>query len=236
MKKLYILITFLFLTTSYSSAQIDAVTGGGLTNPARILLDVDGTTMYIADANNVYTANISSLPATPSPLITGLNLPYGLYVTGDDLYVIDVNAIYKKSIAAGVQAVGALTTVATVEDGSDLAIKGSYLYFSEYSSATVPGVYRVDITGGFPATPELVVNGLTGPTGIVFDGDVLYISDYDGNAIYTADISGFSGTPITATSVTAVPVPDGLYLDGTTLYMGLSNNLSSTTVPGAGYS
>ena len=58
MKKLYILITFLFLTTSYLSAQTDAVTG--LTNPSRMFLV--GTTMYIADANTVYTADISSLP------------------------------------------------------------------------------------------------------------------------------------------------------------------------------
>jgi len=44
MKKLYFLITFLFLTTSYLSAQVDVVTG--LSNPARILLEVND--LYIA--------------------------------------------------------------------------------------------------------------------------------------------------------------------------------------------
>jgi hypothetical protein len=236
MKKNYLNWLFLFLISPLIYAQTTAVSS--LVNPSRIA--IDGTTLYTTNYDNeaigtgtVSVANIATIPTTSSNIVTGLTGPYGLYINGNDLYIIDYNNIYVKDLTAGVQNVADLTIITAVADGADLTYKDGYLYYTQYSLGGAPGVYRVLIGGG---TPELIVNGVSGPTGIVFDNDILYISCYDTHAIYKVDISGYTvGSPITATSGniianSGIVQADGLYLDGDILYISAYSGVSSIDV------
>jgi hypothetical protein len=245
MKKLYFLITFLFLTTGYLSAQVDVVTG--LSNPARILLD--GTDLYIAESGSGTVSKIditAALPATATPVVTGITSPYGLYINGTDLYIADIEdgIIYKKDLS-DTDPAGPLTTVVSgLSQPGDLAINGDDLYIAEYGIGIPAAVgtsiiSRIDLLNVDPGTTlETVITGVEGIGGIVFDGNNLYISSYDNDELVKIDISGFIATPIVAAPgdqvIAGVDQPDGLYLDGTTLYMGLSTNVSTIDINSPG--
>jgi len=245
MKKLYILITFLFLTSSYLSAQVDVVTG--VSNPARILLD--GNDLYIAESGSGTVSKIdvtATLPTSAAPVVnTGITSPYGLSIIGTDLYIADIEdgIIYKKNLLDTDPAGPLSTVVSSLSQPGDLVINGNYLYIAEYGVG-IPAavgtsiVSRIDLLNVDPGTTlETVITGVEGIGGIVFDGNNLYISSYDNDELIKIDISG-GIFPIAAGPgdqvIAGVDQIDGLFLDGNTMYLTSSINVSTIDIMAPG--
>lgn len=213
MKKIYILITFLFFNCIIINAQVVDVldpTSSGITG--FLLNDTD---LYYTQSNSIYKLDITSSSPTPDLVIDALSEPSGLALHGFDLYFAQATANKVSKIDISSES----PTVIDVANGFDepgfLALDGNDLYISEVSAGKIS---KIDITATLPATVTEVATGLDVPLDILLIEDDLYIVEVGANKVSKIDIS--ASLPTTAITVsTGFSKPLGLGFHGTDLYV-----------------
>jgi hypothetical protein len=171
----------------------------------------------------------------------GLNLPYSIFIDGNDLYVPELNSnkITKFDASLINQTLG--TTFATGTNiPSGFARYGNYLYFAK-SVGPNPNdkIVRIDLTipNSLP-TDFLTVypdsNGINQGLdmgNIIVIGNYMYITDYTLHGILKVDLT--QNNPVPSIVVTGINTPYGLASKGNDLYISewengnISNNYSA---------
>lgn len=119
---------------------------------------------------------------TVQTVATGLLLPGGLSIYGNELYTCDINQgrISKIDLSLPLPS-PVITLLSSIAKVTDVLVVGDYLYFSA-NGANLPGfnssVGRIDLTSPNPTVEEVTsnLNSNNGLVALLQDGDDLYIS------------------------------------------------------------
>ena len=156
-----------------------------------------------------------------APLITGLNTPFGLALSGNNLYVVNQGngtvGVYNATTGA---AINPSLVTGLSQNPYVLALSGSNLYVVSSGGTDFAGVVGLyNATTGIAINPSLVT-GVSFPTGIAISGNNLYVPSQR-NLTY-GYINEYNATTGTAISVPLVSgllhAPEGLLVSGNILY------------------
>ncbi|MGD1278493.1 MAG: PEP-CTERM sorting domain-containing protein [Tepidisphaeraceae bacterium] len=168
-------------------------------------------------------------------LVSGLVEPYGIAVSGSDLFVTS----YAGTIAEYNATSGATVNpslVSGLSSPAGIAVSGSDLFVVNSGGGTTGagsiGEYTLGATPGTIASsnPSLV-SGLTGPSDIAVSGSDLFVTYPYGNTIgkYTT-----SGVTVSASLVSGLWGPEGIAVSGSDLFVvnGGGNTIGEYTTSG----
>ena len=179
--------------------------------------------IYIAGSTQT-VGQYSSTTGVPinANLITGLDRPAGIALTGGTLYVLNSG---NATVGLHNPATGVSTTAFILVGSSNpvaLAVSGGYIYIANQGNGTV-GKYNA--TTGVDVNPAFI-SGLSSPSALAVSGDgILYVASAGAGTIgaYFAT----TGTPFVALLITGLSSPCALALSGALLYVA---NAGSGTV------
>lgn len=170
--------------------------------------------------NTIGEYNASTGAAINAALISGLETPEGIVVSGGNLFVANNGN-------AGTAHVGQYTTTGTTVNAAlvsglsgainNIAISGSKLFVSNFSNNTI-GEY--DATTGATINAALVT-GLTSPGGIAVSGGHLFVVNL-GTLPGTGTVDEFdatTGAAISAPLISGLNNPEGLVASGSNLFV-----------------
>ncbi len=100
-----------------------------------------------------------------------------------------------------------------------MAIKNNYLYFGSYN---VDGIKRIDLNGPPVQTPVTIVSGITGVMDLEFNGNDLYICQFNGGTIKKIDIS--LPNPILVNIISGLSAPSSVQFYNNYLYIAEGYN------------
>lgn len=96
-----------------------------------------------------------------------------------------------------------------------LAIKDNYLYFGGYD---LNSIYKINLAEGPSQTPIVVVANISGVMDLEFNGNDLYIAQFNGGTIKKVDVS--TTNPILIDVLSGLGAPAGLQFYNNYLYIG----------------
>lgn len=100
-------------------------------------------------------------------------------------------------------------------DISALAIKDNYLYYGGYN---LNSIYKINLAEGSSKTPVVVVTNISGIKDLEFNGNDLYIAQFNGGTIKKVDVS--SSNPILIDVLSGLGAPACLQFYNNYLYIG----------------
>jgi len=168
----------------------------GLNGP--VGLAVANNNLYVANRSaGTVTAYIASsgLPAPKFTTITGLKKPTGLAVRGNVLYV---SAFDGGTVTAYDANTGApdqnFTPITGLNKPSGLAVGGqNVLYVASFGTSFGAGtIGSYDATEGGAFNPTLI-GGLNGPSGVVWAGGTLFVSDEGSGMVGACTLDPITG-------------------------------------------
>jgi len=173
--------------------------------------------IFVTDVTNGTIGEYSfSGTVINSALVTGINNPHTLVVSGNDLFVVVRNT----GTIAEYTTTGA-TVNATLITGfttpSEITLSGNYLYVSDVGTNTV-GKYTI---AGAVVNATLVT-GLSSPNGVAVCGNILYVVNHGNNTIGEYDAT--TGAVINAAFISGLNGPVSIVLLGPMLYITNRNN------------
>ena len=169
-----------------------------------------------------YTTSGATVNAS---LVSGLDEPFGIAVSGSDLFVADY----------GYGRIGEYTTSGATVNASlvsglicpaGIAVSGPDLFVATPENSTI-GEYT---TSGATVNASLV-SGLSNPHGIAVSGSNLFVANWGNGTIgeYTT-----SGATVNASLVSGLGIPLGLFLSGSDLFVtNMSGTIGEYTTSGA---
>jgi sugar lactone lactonase YvrE len=170
--------------------------------------------------------------------ITGFNVPVGLAIGGNTLYVADrsTGTVTAYDAGKGTPAKNFMP-ITKLKKPSGLAVDGSVLYVSSYESGTVTAY---DANSGAVDQGFKQITGLNKPSGLaVGPGHILYVAScgtsFNGGTVGAYDNEGdaFEFNPL----VTGLSVPSGLASAGNVLYVAEegSGTVAAYTLDATGF-
>ena len=175
------------------------------------------STNYMTSWTNSGAVAITGATASPT-LVSGLNAPDGIAVSGANLWVVNngsgtigeynaatgatVNA--RSSPGLGLGAPGAIAV-----SGANLWVANSGGTIGEYSATT-----------GATVNASLV-SGLSGPTAIAVSGANLFVTNFGSGTI--GEYNATTGAPVNASLVSGLNAPDGIAVSGANLWVANQN-------------
>jgi len=203
----------------------------GLAVTAVLSLSAGTVFMPAAARGNIWVANngnggttVSEYTNAGSPvngngtLISGLNEPCGIALSGADLYVVNSGNNTIGEYYAGNGTVINAALVSGLNAPRDIAVLGSNLYVANSGNGTI-GEYNA---GNGTVINAGLVTGLNLPMGIAVSGSNLYVANLGSSTI--GEYNAGNGTVINAGLVTGVNQPIGLAVSGSNLYVVNSGN------------
>ena len=155
----------------------------------------------------------AKINAQTSDVVTGLDLPQGILLNGNELYIAETDAgkISKINIT---DSSPIITDVITgLNTPRQILLNGNELYIAETDAGRIS---KINITDSSPIITE-VITGLNDPQGILLNGNDLYIAELGSGKVSKIDISNSS--PISTDVVTGLDQPICLLLNGNDLYI-----------------
>jgi hypothetical protein len=182
---------------------------GGLATATR------GQDIFVTSGNTVGEYDAATGAVVNASLITGLDGPSGLALSGSDLFVANFNSgtigEYNAITGAAINA----TLVTGLQSPVSLAVLGTNLYVTNFGSDKV-GEYNASTGAAINAN---LITGLNGPWGLSLAGSDLYVSIISGLSNSTIGIyNATTGAAINATLVSGLVHPFGLALMGSDLF------------------
>jgi len=174
--------------------------------------------VYVAngDTGTIGKYTASGMPVNPL-MVSGLNIPVAMAVSGSDLYVTNYVA------DVGENTIGKFTTSGTTVDAAllsgfgivtGIAASGSDLFITDGTMGTI-GEYT---TSGATVN-NVLVSGLNRPMGLAVSGSNLYVTNYDTGTIGEYTTSGYT---VNAALVSGLNGPTGIAVCGSDLYVANS--------------
>ena len=167
---------------SVASETIDVVANDGISNSsttqATIAISPPPVVELDAPSANYTTSWTNSGPVTISVngspnLVTGLNAPQGIVVSGGDLWIANTGSDTIGDYNAITGAVVNSSLVSGLNSPYAIAVSGGDLWVANHGSGTI-GEYNA--TTGAPITVSLV-SGLSAPTGVAVSGGDLWVAN-----------------------------------------------------------
>jgi len=204
-------MNYSFLSSSLWKSFLLAYTVMTLTGMAhgQIFVSYEGDTVGEYDLATGATIN--------NALITGLNSPAGLAVSGGNLYIANYgNASGNGSV--GVYTTSGVAVNDTLISGlnpADVIVSGGNLYVA---SGFNPGSGTVGIyTTSGTAVNASFITGLGSPVALALSGNNLFVVDNSGNSIGVYNAT--TGAVINASFITGLQTPVGLAVIGNDLFV-----------------
>ena len=168
----------------------------------------------------------TKINAQTSDVVTGLDLPQGILLNGNELYIAETDAgkISKINIT---DSSPIITEVITgLNDPQGILLNGNDLYIAELGSGKVS---KIDISNSSPISTD-VVTGLDQPICLLLNGNDLYITEAGGGKISKINIT--DNSPIVIDVVTGLNNPNQMELIGNEIYIAeyLSNKISKINI------
>ncbi len=199
-------------------------------------LALSGSTLYISDATSgaasVRTATLNGTGGVVSTGFaavgegfSGLTSPFGLAVTGSNLYIANFNSgnVFKYDLN-GTQ----LNTLSTLNSNSGanpnpygLAISGDTLFVSQATTGTGANTIKGYSLTSFSSTPTMTLTtNLSNPHGLTISGSTLYVAN-GGTGAGTGTIETFNALTgaSTGTLVSGLTGPQGITVYGSSLFV-----------------
>jgi hypothetical protein len=204
----------LFVADANASVIGEYTTGGTTVNPALVQLSgagdpnfitVAGTDVYVTNQSAGTIGEYTTAGATVnSSLVMGLSAPYGIAVSGSDLWVANGGVIGEYDATNGNVVNATLVTGLTKPIG--IAVAGSNLYVTDATNNTIS---EYNAFTGLPvnATPTLVT-GLNSPVSVAVLGADLLVSNQGNGTIGEYDAT--TGNMVNASLVSGLSSPSGL--------------------------
>jgi hypothetical protein len=166
-------------------------------------ITTNGTALWVSNVNqdtiNSYSTE-TGLPVSAPPLVSGLNKPRGVAVSGNVLYVADTDISGIKSLDATTGSPIASSRLG-FDEPRGIAVSGNRVYVSNFGNNTI-GVY--DGTTCNPINASFI-SGLGGPIGLKVKGNTLYVAEAAAGRISTYDAK--TGAVINANLITLLNNP-----------------------------
>ena len=187
-------------------------------------MTASGSYLYIVNATGSGTIGkytTSGATVSPSPLVSGLNNPYGVAVSGTDLFVaMDGNGGSSSgSVGAFNTVSGAAislpTSIAGLYNPTGVAVSGNDLFVANYGNGA-PGTGTIGeyMLNGTPVNASLF-SGLGGPSAVAVSGSYLFVLFGSGTiGEYNVD-----GATVNASLVTGLNGPTAIAVSGSSLYV-----------------
>jgi hypothetical protein len=163
--------------------------------------------------------------ASPQVVATGLNQPFDLWISGDDLFVSEMgeNRVLKlrkdpqdpqkpqipeddDAVVTGLQGV------------TGIFVSGDDLFVADPSTKIVYKVNKNELTS--VSDEKAVVTGLGGPRMLFVSGDDLFVSDQENKAVYRVNKNAKTAAGDDNIAAHNLLGPFGLLVSGETLYIG----------------
>jgi hypothetical protein len=158
--------------------------------------------------------------AQTSDVASGFAFPYALALNGNELFISDIGSDSEKLSKIDITAsTRTATDVLTGVSIYGIAIKGNYLYYSDYPNNKIS---KIDITSSTPIIMDVVTN-LNGPVGLAFKGNELYIAE-NGAGKISKIIDITATTPAVMDVVTDLNLPTKLAFKNNELYFTLDKD------------
>jgi len=159
---------------------------------------------------------LDGTPINPS-LISGLNAPTGIAVSGSDIFVVNggsgADGYVSEYTTAG-EIVNQYLIVG-LSDPQGIAVSGSDIYVANGACGEI-GQYTLGAPGLITSSNPTLISGIGYPRGIAVSGSNLFVADSPANAINEYDITG---TPLATPLVTGLQFPWGVAASGNDLYV-----------------
>ena len=208
----------LFATNAFGGTvgEYDAATGatvnaalitgpGGFADPN--FVTVAGSNVYVTNESTGTIGEYTTGGATVNAaLVSGLNSPFGLAVSGSDLWVANGGVIGEYDATTGAAVATALVSGFTNPIG--VAVFGSDLYVTDAAAGTI-GEFNA-FTGA--AINASLVSGLNSPVSVAVLGADLFVSNQGAGTIGEYDAT--TGAVVNAALVTGLSGPSGLTVAG----------------------
>ena len=183
----------------------------------------------------------SGTPINPT-LITGLNFPNGLAVSGSDLFVTTYNNSTGKGAIGEYTTSGATVNAALVSglpynpvgvavSGTNLFVVGGGSYSNQHTGTV--GEYT---TSGATVNASLVMTGLSTPNAVAVSGLSLFVSNYYGGSVGEFTLGATPGTLSSSSPsfITGLGSPTALAVSGSNLFvMNFGAEIAEYTTAGA---
>ena len=186
-------------------------------------LATDGTNLYVnyISLGTIGKYTISGSIVNPS-LISGLNTPLGMAISGTNLFVADVNRIGKYSTTGAIINSNLITNLS---NPVGLLVINTNLFVTFNSTGKI-GKYTLD---GVEIDASLISN-LDSPVGLATDGTNLFVANYGShsnpsNPMGTIGEYSSSGTAIAPVLVNGLGGANFISIIGTNIYI-VKNELS----------
>ena len=215
MKKIYLFIVFSFIV-NYANAQLtDVVSTYG--SPTALLKS--GTDFYVAhsypNASRISKFDITDTNPTLIHLMFSTSgddfflEPSDIALHGNNMYIADFSSsnIYKLNIT---DTNPVLTSVSNPSQPKAFLLNGDILYISSGGS-----ISKMNLANANP-TRTTVINGLSSPSDMILNGNIMYFIQDNASKISKIDITDTNPTPIDV--VTGLQYPAGLFLKGNNIY------------------
>lgn len=146
---------------------------GGLQDPGPLLLT--GNRLYVADIvhnGSIYEVDLISSPPTVTELVTGRENPFDIVVDANgDLYYTTDLGVERFSPGGGEPVV-----IVSLGFALGLAMDDTFVYVFEREFGVNGQLFRINKLD--PASPILLIEGLTNPYLPVLDGTTLYFAEF----------------------------------------------------------
>ena len=179
-----------------------------------VYLAMRGNDLYIPMlANNkVVKIDVTDPSAVLTDVVVNVVQPVGIAFRNNEMYITSRNQLKIVKVDL-TQSNPTPVDVVTQISGSlvdAVAFKGDELYFTHSGS-----VSKINVTDPIPTIEEVLMD--VGALHIVFDGDIMYVSQTGDNTVSRVDTS--QSTPVPFPFLTLPQTPWGMVLDGNNLYI-----------------
>ena len=181
--------------------------------------------IFVSSSDMVSEYNFDGTLVNAS-LITGLNAPFGLALSGNSLYVVNfVNGSVGEYDATSGVAINATLITGLSQAPTVLAVSGSNLYVV---NSLPGGVALYNATTGASINPSFIT-GLSYPAGIAISGNDLYVPSQENlNFGYINKYDATTGAAVSVPLISGLlHAPEGLLVSGNILYQA---NVTAGTV------
>ena len=185
---------------------------------------------------NEYSTTGTSGTPVAVPLVSGLQVPFRLAISGGTLYVANqgngssVGTITAYNANNG-KPVTSFTTITGLNKPTGLAVSGNTLYVSTFTTTGTVLAFNANTGAPAPAPWTNITTGLVRPTGLAVAGSTLYVAQF-GPAPGKGSVTAYNantGIPVAASVFTPIAnlgMPTGVVATGNTLYV--SDQLNGT--------